>query len=86
MPFVAEKLEVAPRDRETLQEWLRAPSISQALALRARIILACSDGQGVRAMARRLGTTGPTVCMWKSRYRSEGPSGLQSRQTSGRPK
>ena len=86
MPFVAEKLDVAPRDRETLQAWLRAPSISQALALRARIILACSEGEGVRAAARRLGTTVPTVCTWKGRYRSEGLSGLQSRKMSGRPK
>jgi transposase len=86
MPFLAEKLEVASQDRQTLQGWLRAPSISQALALRARIILACSDGEGVRAMARRLGTTVPTVCMWKGRYASEGLAGLQSRRMPGRPK
>src|SRR5262245_19446080 len=86
MPFVAKKVEVSARDRETLEGWLRAPSISQALALRARIILACSAGEGVRAMARRLETTVPTVCMWKKRYADEGLAGLQSRQMSGRPR
>lgn len=60
MPFVAEKLDVPSRDRETLEGWLRAPSIPQALALRARIIPGLGEGQGVRAMARRLGTTVPT--------------------------
>jgi hypothetical protein len=39
MPLVAKALEVTSSDRETLQGWLRAPTISQALALRARIVM-----------------------------------------------
>jgi transposase len=86
MPFVTARLDVAPEDRETLEGWLRAPSIPQALALRARIILASGDGEGVRAMARRLQTTVPTVCAWRRRYRTEGIAGLASKKMSGRPK
>jgi len=86
MPFVAKGLDVKPGDRATLEGWLRAPSISQALALRARIIVASAEGEGVRSMARRLGTTVPTVCTWRRRYQADGLAGLASKRMSGRPK
>jgi hypothetical protein len=45
MPFVSEKLEVPAKDRAVLEGWLRAPSTPQRLAMRARVILASSDGE-----------------------------------------
>jgi DNA-binding CsgD family transcriptional regulator/transposase len=86
LPFVEETLDVTPGDRATLAAWLRSPNISSALAMRARIVLASGEGEGVREMARRLGTTLPTVCTWRRRYRMEGIGGLRSRKIPGRPK
>jgi transposase len=56
------------------------------LALRARVILASADGEGVRPMARRLGVSANTVAVWRRRYRSEGLSGLRTKARAGRPR
>jgi transposase len=86
MPFVAAiRLQVPAEDRRILERWLASPTIPQAMALRARIILASADGEGVRAMARRLGTSSVSVCAWRKRYSEEGLDGLRTRHMSGRP-
>src|ERR1700731_2042372 len=77
---------VAEADREMLEWWLRAPTRAQGLALRARVILASADGEGVRPMARRLGVSANTVAVWRRRYRSEGLSGLRTKARAGRPR
>ena len=69
-----------------LEAWLRAPMLAQGLALRARVILASADGEGVRPMARRLGVSANTVAVWRRRYRSEGLSGLRTKARAGRPR
>jgi DNA-binding CsgD family transcriptional regulator/transposase len=84
--FAEPKLEVTPGDHAALEAWLRSPDTSSELALRARIVLASRKGEGVRETARRLGTTVPTVCAWRKRYRMEGIAGLMSRKIPGRPK
>lgn len=56
------------------------------MALRARILLASADGEGPRAMARRLETSMDTVCARRRRYMEEGLAGLRSRPKSGRPR
>lgn len=87
MAFVAAtRLEVTAEDRRVLEHWLASPTIPQALALRARIILASAAGEGVRAMARRLETSTVSVCAWRKRYSEEGLDGLRTRPMSGRPK
>ncbi len=86
MPFVSESFTVSDSDRETLDLWVRSPTISQEMVLRARIILASAHGEGVREMARRLEISPNTVCVWRRRYRSEGLAGLQTQQRVGRPK
>src|SRR5271155_5015773 len=69
---MAARLKVTEGDRAMLESWLRAPTLAQGLALRARVILASADGEGVRPMARRLGVSANTVAVWRRRYRSEG--------------
>jgi len=69
-----------------LEAWLRAPTLAQGLALRARVILASADGEGVRPMARRLGVSANTVAVWRRRYRSEGLAGLRTKARAGRPR
>src|SRR5262249_6980284 len=40
---ITKRLVLSPSDRETLEGWARRAKTSQALALRARIVLACAD-------------------------------------------
>ena len=77
---------VAQGDRATLESWLRAPTVAQGLALRAKVILASAEGEGVRPMARRLGVSPNTVAVWRRRYRSLGLDGLRTKERSGRPR
>src|SRR6266516_3513386 len=78
--------EVAEADRAMLQAWLRAPTLAQGLALRAKVILASAAGESVRPMARRLGVSPNTVAVWRRRYRREGLAGLQTKARAGRPR
>jgi hypothetical protein len=52
-------IELAGEERETLVRWSRRHSLSQALALRSRIVLACADGCGRRKSASRHATRDP---------------------------
>jgi len=49
-------LTLATEERETLECWIRGPKTAQALAQRARIVLACASGQ---QNGTRLGTHMP---------------------------
>ena len=86
LPFRDQKLDITPGDHAALDGWLRSPDVSSVLAMRARIVLASGNGESVREIARRLGTTVPTVCAWRKRYRTEGIAGLKARKIPGRPK
>ena len=83
---MASGFKVAEADRAALESWLRAPSMAQELALRAKVILASADGEGVRLMARRLEISPNTVAVWRRRYRSHGLEGLRTRPRAGRPR
>lgn len=54
-------LEVSPPEREALERWIRRPRTAQALALRARIILACATGLSNSEVAAELGVQRSTV-------------------------
>jgi transposase len=79
-------VEVSGADRAELEHWLRAQSIPQALATRARIVLGSAAGESVRGLAARLGVTETTVCLWRRRYRSAGLNGLRTKPRMGRPR
>src|ERR1700694_2023338 len=83
---MAARLKVTEADRAMLESWLRAPTLAQGLALRARGILASADGEGGRPMVRRLGVSANTVAVWRRRYRSEGLCGLRTKARAGRPR
>ena len=67
--------------REELQRWLRRSKTSQALASRARIVLACAEGRSDLAVARDLGTTRETVGKWRRRFVQAGCDRAASRRT-----
>src|SRR5437660_912826 len=79
-------VEISGADRAELEHWLRAQSIPQALATRARVVLGSAAGESVRGLAARLGVTQTTVCLWRRRYRSAGLDGLRTKPRMGRPR
>jgi transposase len=74
------------KDRSLLLSWLGSPALKATMALRARVVLASADGQSVRALARKLGVSIDTVCLWRRRFRAEGLDGLRSRALPGTKK
>src|SRR6266436_3174498 len=62
--------------RQTLQTWVKARNTPQKIAFRARLILLASEGQANRQIARMLGTSRPTVLLWRHRFTQGGPQAL----------
>ena len=56
--------------------WVRAPSTPQAVAARARLVLAAAEGMATSHIARDLGLSRPTVRLWRQRFADRGPTGL----------
>jgi transposase len=83
----ASALGISDEDRRELQQILALRSVPQSVALRARIILGAADGIANKVLARQLGTSLPTVLLWRGRYLREGlPGILEDRPRSGRPR
>ena len=79
-------LELSADEREELQRLARRPKTAQALALRARIVLACAEGDSLRAVAARLGVTRMTVGKWRRRFLERGLDGLLDEPRPGHPR
>jgi len=64
---------------------VRRGKTPQRLALRARIVLLCADGQDNKAVAKRLGVTEETVGKWRARFLRRRLQGLEDEPRSGAP-
>jgi hypothetical protein len=73
-------------ERRALEQLTRRRKTSQALALRARIVLACAGGAPVTAVAADLGLTWATVAKWRSRFLEARPEGLGDAPRPGAPR
>jgi transposase len=69
-------LELTAAEREALQGLVRRGKTAQAVALRARIVLACADGLSNSEVSRRLGASLPTIGKWRKRFVAERLDGL----------
>jgi transposase len=75
-------------DRATLVTWTRRRTTAQALALRARIVLAAVDRPDVSltALAGGLQVNRATVRKWRRRFAARGPAGLLDEPKPGAPR
>jgi transposase len=82
---VAAPLVLRQGDRSRLEAMTRASAIRAGLALRARIVLLAAEGLPNAEIARRTGTSRPTVVDWRARYDAGGVAALADQPRSGRP-
>lgn len=73
-------------ERETLERWTRRPTTAQALAQRARIILASANGKSNTVVSAELGLAKPTVGKWRSRFVARRLDGLLDEPRPGAPR
>lgn len=73
-------------EHETLDRWARRRTTAQALALRARIILACATGQTNTAVATRLAVSKQMVGKWRGRFCTRRLDGLLDEPRPGAPR
>jgi transposase len=79
-------LTLTDEERQTLQRWSRRAKTAQALALRARIVLACAEGATNKAVAEQLGIWPQTVGKWRGRFVARRLEGLSDEDRPGRPR
>lgn len=72
--------------REVLERWTRRPTTAQALAQRARLILACADGKNNSTVAAQFGVTKQMVGKWRARFCERGVDGLLDEPRPGAPR
>jgi len=82
----APALILRPGDREELERWTRASTVTAAAAKRARIVLLAAEGTANTRIAELVDATVTTVLAWRGRYQSNGLAGLADAPRSGRPR
>src|SRR6516164_10978784 len=80
------ELVVTATEREVLEQWARRPKTAQALAQRARIVLACATGAANTAVAARVGVTPQMVGKWRARFVTRRLEGLLDEPRPGAPR
>jgi transposase len=77
---------LSEEERMQLESMARSRSMSAALVQRAKIVLACSEGQLNIAVAERFETTNATVGKWRQRFIAHRISGLYDELRPGKPR
>src|SRR3982751_2295893 len=74
-------------DRGQSKGWVRRRKTGQALATRARSVLACAEPSSTNGgVAAALGVSRPTVALWRRRFAERGLGGLLGGPRPGAPR
>ena len=79
-------LELSEAERAELMSLASRRKTAQALAMRARIVLACAEGGQNKVVAARLGLQRQTVGKWRRRFVEHRMVGLHDEPRSGTPR
>ncbi len=79
-------IELTDEERALLESWTRPHTSAQALALRARIVLAAAGSLTNGEIASSLGVSRPTVTKWRNRFAEQRVDGLLDEPRPGRPR
>jgi transposase len=79
-------IELSDEERSVLESWTRRHTSAQALALRARIVLAAAGSLTNGELASSLGVSRPTVTKWRNRFAARRLEGLLDEPRPGRPR
>ena len=79
-------LELSEAERAELMSLASRRKTAQALAMRARIVLACAEGGQNKVVAARLGLQRQTVGKWRRRFVEHRMDGLHDEPRSGTPR
>lgn len=80
------ELVLSERERDQLTSLTMRRKTAQALALRARIVLACAGGIDNKMVAAKLRVTEQTVSKWRARYVTRRLDGLLDAPRPGAPR
>jgi transposase len=81
-----EALMLTDAERSELTALAARPKTAQALAQRARIILACAEGLENKAVSRQLGVHAMTLGKWRRRFLDQRVEGLRDEPRPGTPR
>src|SRR5439155_35123 len=79
-------LKLTHEEQESLERWARRPKSAQALAQRARVVLACAQGKTNTAVSAELEVSRPAVGKWRRRFVSRRLDGLLDEPRPGAPR
>jgi transposase len=79
-------LTLTDEDRDTLDRWIARRKTAQALAQRARVVVAAAEGLSNEQVATRLQITPQTVSKWRRRFLDQGVDGLLDEPRPGAPR
>jgi transposase len=77
---------MSAQERETLERWARRPTTLQALAMRARVVLASAAGQSILDVARAEDISWATAKRWRARFFRKRLDGLLDEPRPGAPR
>jgi transposase len=80
------ELRLSAEERETWQRWARRPKTAQALALRARIVLACAEEKSNSEVSGAMRLCKQTVGKWRARFVAKRLDGLLDEPRPGAPR
>ncbi len=72
----AEPVAITMQDRRAVRKLASGRNTAQKVVLRAKIVLGAADGTANNALAKRLGTSRPTVLLWRERFQQGGVEAL----------